>query len=388
MKSSPSKLLLADRDPQVHNFFDRYFGPYFEIFSVFTGTDATSRLIDAGPFAFCIVSSELQGTSGLKVLEQAKELHCDTIRILLAPEYSEVLFTKAITQARVWHILRTPLDYVETQKILQNGQAQYEQQLQKRELLSGKTRDLKQELAHLDRLAQIGTLATGIGHEFNNLAVVSRSLADDIDASIRTQQSLREDTREDIQWIGDRIESYARQFMTLGEFTGTSIPSALDLCSLFSSTLETLQLLGRLRYVSIQYNCPDEPVFIEAVEAEITQVVMNLLNHAADAMKRSGERNAITLRVYRDLSSKFAIMEISEFATHLNFEVPETHFLERRPAEISSGLSLTVARNIIEAHGGQLSFGCSSQEGSWIRVNFPLFGKDLIGLEDTAVETG
>jgi signal transduction histidine kinase len=117
------------------------------------------------------------------------------------------------------------------------------------------------------------------------------------------------------------------------------------------------------------------PLLIQADAAQIKQVLINLVQNAAESMNGSG---TITLRTRQDRKrlarneTDVVILEVADTGKGIAPEV------ERRlfdpfftTKETGTGLGLSIAARIIEKHGGDLEYQTQPNHGTTFRVVLP-----------------
>jgi two-component system NtrC family sensor kinase len=109
---------------------------------------------------------------------------------------------------------------------------------------------------------------------------------------------------------------------------------------------------------------------VPCMVAHINQVAMALMLNAAQAIEGHGR---ITVRSGLDVTH--AWFEVSDSGCGMRPEViPRIFdpFFTTRPVGQGTGLGLTVARDIVQAHGGRIEVHSTLGEGSTLRVYLPL----------------
>jgi signal transduction histidine kinase len=113
---------------------------------------------------------------------------------------------------------------------------------------------------------------------------------------------------------------------------------------------------------------PDLPaVFVRADAAALEQLFLNLLLNAAQALALGGTTTATLSRV-----DGHAEVSIRDTGRGIEAERLATIFeplASTRPG--GTGLGLTIARRIAEAHGGRIDIESTRGEGTTVRVTLP-----------------
>lgn len=117
---------------------------------------------------------------------------------------------------------------------------------------------------------------------------------------------------------------------------------------------------------------PDKPITIYADKARIFQVLANLLSNA---LKFTTE-GIIFVRATRNDGTKEAIITITDSGTGIDPEIlPHLFSKFKSKSEKGLGLGLYIAKNIVEAHGGEIgAYNNTNGKGATFSVKIPLNG--------------
>lgn len=221
------------------------------------------------------------------------------------------------------------------------------------------------QMLHTARLSALGTMASGIAHEINNpLAVISTGIQqletlfdhgfpDPVNISRIIQTTLRHVSR--VHKIVEGLRNLSRD--------GSSDPFALiAVGEILTETLELCQ--ERFRVHGIELDWPHVPsdLKIECRSSQISQVLLNLLNNAYDAVE--------------SLEEKWVRVELSEDNGYVTLSVTDSGatpaeaargklfipFYSTKTKATGTGLGLSISKSIVESHHGDilLDTGCSN----------------------------
>jgi PAS domain S-box-containing protein len=230
---------------------------------------------------------------------------------------------------------------------------------------------MQAELMRADRMAMIGTLATGVAHEVNNpltyVLVHLRRLRALLPAMIpqagdraRVEQLVSEalDGSERVARIVRDLLSFARPGGDEGQ--AVEVAGVLDSVILLArSSLEQRVRVER-RYEVVP------PAHADA--ARLAQVFLNLVLNAVQAFSADAPaRNQIVASVRGDRS--WIEIEIADNGPGIagqDLQRVFDPFFTTKPPGSGTGLGLTISRAIVEAFGGELTL--RSEEGSGARA--------------------
>lgn len=208
------------------------------------------------------------------------------------------------------------------------------------------------------QFSALGEMAGGIAHEiYNPLAIVSGNL-ELLDMQFKNKENYDDKIRKKIESSQTAVSRIVKIIKTLRLFTqqseqdpmvATSISQILD--NTLSFCHEKLKSEG---FVIIVNEIPD--VYILCQPFQITQVMLNLINNAQEALS---ENPQFEKKIYIDINRIPNFLEIKiKNATHpLDPEVRERifqPFFTTKTTGLGTGLGLSTSRKIIEKHSGQL----------------------------------
>jgi two-component system nitrogen regulation sensor histidine kinase GlnL len=239
-------------------------------------------------------------------------------------------------------------------------------------------RNLQQVVAEREALSAFGSIAAGVAHEVKNPLGGIRGAAEIL--ASRSSDAKTLDAAELIVREVDRIASLLDDFMifTHGEavrFIPTNIHRVLD------DVLELLSMDPLSRRVAVErlYDPSLPDVLIDT--DRLTQVFLNLLRNALQAMEQEPGRLVITTRMLLDRhlttpqGEHFPslLVEVSDSGPGIPEELLgklATPFFSTRPG--GTGLGLAISRHWVARHGGTLRIESQPGEGTRVRVELPL----------------
>jgi len=233
-------------------------------------------------------------------------------------------------------------------------------------------RQSEAQLFATDRLASVGTLAAGVAHEINNpLAAVIANLelaVADLQA-IGVGGELLEEVK-DAREAAERVRLIVRD---LRLFSRAEEPrrGRVDVREVLESTLR--MAWHEIRHRARLVKAFDEIPAVEANEARLGQVFLNLVINAAHAIPEGrAETNQIRVATHKD--EQHVVVEIADTGVGMSNELMEhifTPFFSTRPAGIGTGLGLPICRRLVEDIGGELRVTSRPGKGSTFTILLP-----------------
>lgn len=227
------------------------------------------------------------------------------------------------------------------------------------------------------RLSALGQLSAGIAHEVNNpLAVISgmaRSLLRMADRGTLGEA----DVRRNAARITETTERIAKIVKSLRHIARDDSREDFRIVSLRDVVEECLDLCReRFRLHSVDLFCPeiDPALTIRSREAQIAQILLNLLQNAFDAAAESAGEKWVRLDV--TIRDTFLLLSVTDSGPGIPAELRPRimePFFTTKPVGKGTGLGLSISRSIAEAHSGSLEL-CAGEGHTKFVLTLPLAG--------------
>ena len=230
------------------------------------------------------------------------------------------------------------------------------------------------QMFNSQKLVDLGTLAAGVAHELNSPLQVITGLSESL--LNRVKQGDYDPARlnqnlDTINRSGWRCAEIVRSLLTYAR-ASTSQIQLHDLNSLVRDTLLLIehQLRSWSNITAVTELAPQLPQLL-CDRNQITQVLINLLTNARDAMPEGGE---ITIRTLHEAATAHLILQVSDNGPGM----PETTrarifepFFTTKPAGKGTGLGLYIVAGIVRAYGGEILVESALGKGTTFTLAFP-----------------
>ncbi len=222
-------------------------------------------------------------------------------------------------------------------------------------------RELEAQLAQAHRLEAVGRVAGGVAHDFNNLLTIIVA-----NASLMADSSSNDASVAEIRAAAQRGAQLTRQLLAFSRQQKLE-PRAFDLAALVT---EERAMLARLipESIRIEVTRPQGPVWAHADPGQISQVVLNLVVNARDAMASGGTLHISVARADGDR----VVLHVRDTGAGM-----DAHTLERAfepffttKGSVGTGLGLATVHGIVTQSGGQIRVR-SGAEGTEFEVTLP-----------------
>lgn len=244
-------------------------------------------------------------------------------------------------------------------------------------------RRLAEKAMQSQKMEAIGTLASGVAHEFNNLLAII-SLASEQMARYPDATAIVE-TAQTIQKTVARGKHIARQLL---DFSRAEQPEKcpVELWRLVDEIATTLRRLLK-KNVTVQAARAVDQAWIMGNDKQLYQVLLNLGINAGDAMPRGGTLT-FSLSTSRYGEKDYAVIRVKDTGTGMSPDVKarifEPFFTTKGPGK-GTGLGLSVAHGIVTAHDGRIEVESELGKGTTFTLIFPLLERAQPSVSETRV---
>ena len=232
---------------------------------------------------------------------------------------------------------------------------------------------LREQLLRAQRLSSVGTLASSVAHEFNNILTTLINYAKlglrpncDEPSRLQALEKILKGSQRAATIINSML-GFARNHNMLRELT--------DLIELVEEVLVLTDKDLSKHQVHVEKKYYDRPK-VAVVRGQIEQILLNLVINARQAMPRGGR---LLIEVRENKAAQTAEVRISDSGVGIPPDqlrlIFEPFYSTKEPDEHGhggSGLGLSVCRQIIEQHQGRIRVESLVGKGSKFTVKLPL----------------
>ena len=230
------------------------------------------------------------------------------------------------------------------------------------------------ELAHVNRFSTAGELTASIAHEINQplgSILTNTETAQEILKAPNPDIGELNEILADILKDDQRATEVIRRMRSLLKKAPFELKN-LDLNDVARDTVEFLSSFAVGRKVELASLITQNALPILGDHVQLQQVILNLVVNGIDAMKDTpSENRIISIRTSR--VENFAQIYVSDRGPGIPEgklkEVFEPFFTSKAEG---MGMGLSIARTIVEAHGGQISAKNRDHDGATFRIRLPL----------------
>jgi PAS domain S-box-containing protein len=220
------------------------------------------------------------------------------------------------------------------------------------------------------KLEAIGTLASGIAHEFNNLLAIISLANEQMQMNTKNEEILK--NTQTIQKIVVRGKHIARQMLDFSRSEQTE-KQPIELSRLINEITTTLRRLLK-KNITVQAVQFVEQAWIMGNDKQLYQVLLNLGINADDAMPNGGILS-YGLSISRYNGKLYAVVRVQDTGTGIAPEVKARMFepfFTTKSVGKGTGLGLSIVHGIVKAHDGQIEVETELGKGTTFTLIFPI----------------
>ena len=231
---------------------------------------------------------------------------------------------------------------------------------------------LGNQLAHLDRQRGFGLVAASLAHELNQPLTAILASAQAAQRGTAANRLNPAQGRE----LLDKIILNTRRISVITERVRSFIrPAQLDLgpVDLEKITREMLELVKldlQRQGVRVAFQVGGEPVLVQGDAVQLSQVVLNVLRNAIEAVQQVKDRS---IGIQLTPSASEALLSIRDTGPGLDPELADQVGMPYFSTKDEGlGLGLSISSAILRQHQGELVIGNAEGGGACVDIRLPL----------------
>jgi signal transduction histidine kinase len=251
---------------------------------------------------------------------------------------------------------------------IENSQRELEERVTARtselESALAELKETQETLVRKEKLATLGVLAGGVGHELRNPLGVMTNAVYYLGAVLKEAPA---EVKEYLSILGTQIALSEKIVGDLLDFARIK-PPEFQVVSVRQIVDEQLARAGSLEGVTVKHDFPANLPTIRVDRVQIGQVVLNLITNALQSMNGNA---ALTLRC-RAEPDGFVRLDVIDTGTGMTPAQMERLFEPLFTTKTRGiGLGLAVSRRLAQANGGVISVASTPGAGTTMSVSLP-----------------
>lgn len=257
---------------------------------------------------------------------------------------------------------------------------------------------IEQSMMRQEKLAAIGQLAAGVAHELNNpLGFIYSNLSSllsymenyhaFIDEALSASAALQKVAEQldlfylktdTIDLIEESLEGARRSREIIANLRAFSHPDdkSLKTINLVELASDTVRISNtQVKHVAnLQFCCRESELYIDGNMTQLTQVILNLLNNATQAVAHGRGEITVSLAKVGHWAT-LSVQDNGEGICDEDLAHIFEPFFTTKDIGAGTGLGLSISRAIIEQHSGTLTLDWTGCSGSCFVVSLPVSSK-------------
>jgi two-component system sensor kinase FixL len=254
--------------------------------------------------------------------------------------------------------------------ISERKQAQEQLEIREQEL-----QQIRNRMAHMDRLNVMGEMATGIAHELNQPLTAIATYAQASSRLLDTTIKNTDDLSHSLNQINEQAQRAGEVIRRLRAMVTKQVHSRqrVNLRELILEAIELSKTDSRTQNISIEASFTDIEVIVEIDSVQIQQVILNLIRNALDAMEDANMKKNKHLIIKVEKNTEFVHIAIIDNGPGLqNIDASDIFNPFTSTKKHGMGIGLAICRSIIIAHEGNLQFNSENKTGTEFYFTLPI----------------
>ncbi|MEE8419037.1 MAG: ATP-binding protein [Dehalococcoidales bacterium] len=230
---------------------------------------------------------------------------------------------------------------------------------------------MEEQLKHAQVLAVLGEMTAGIAHEIGNpLASIVLFSETAMKGVNDTKQ-----TKKDLKVIHDEAQRAGKLMKDLLAYSRKIEPDMgrINVHSVIGKVASMLNYRLNVMSVQITMNLQQAPVYIRGDTAQLTQVFMNIILNAEEAVRGKGNGN---IEISDKIKSGRVLISIADDGSGIlneNLDKIFLPFFTTKDIGKGTGLGLSTSYGIISGHGGSITAWNNEAGGATFTIELPLY---------------
>lgn len=235
--------------------------------------------------------------------------------------------------------------------------------------------ELKKEKVRRIQLAKmttLGEMAAGIAHEINNPLMIMMAATSKIKKrlhELNISDSEAEKSSEKIAEMSDRINKIVKGLLYFSRDGQKDPMQVTSIEKVIKDSLGLIEEKIRWHKIDLQIEVNESSGKIYCRPWEVSQILVNLINNAIDAMENKSEKK---LLIRAEQKASKVLVQVKDSGGGVSPEIYEKifqPFFTTKDVGKGVGLGLSIAKGIAEDHQATLSLK-NSQEGAEFNLEF------------------
>lgn len=236
------------------------------------------------------------------------------------------------------------------------------------------------------KLAFIGELAAGIGHEINNPLSIILANAEMLLAQSSPLDPSNNSSRKSLESIfnaSERAAKIVKGLKSISRLNSEVVMAEIEEINyICKSTVEMMQGLYKNKGIDISYQSPNCDCYVQIDIVRFQQVLINLIENAKDAVLDNDEKKIL---IMLEQKATHYLLKVSDNGAGISDDIKDKifePFYTTKSLGKGTGLGLSVINTIIQSVGGVISIESGKESGTTFIIELPAQTNKLAKVEE------
>jgi len=235
-------------------------------------------------------------------------------------------------------------------------------------------------MEHNSKLASIGKLAAGVGHEINNPLTIVQGLLSITELELNDLGVLTPSVKEKYERIEialSRIGTIVKGLRSLSRVDSLQL-APFNLYDLLEETFKLVKDVYLRAGIEISFEGENINCIVNGSRGRLQQVLINLISNARDAVEH---RPVKTIKIRLSTNADNHLVSIEDSGSGVPLEIRQKifePFFTTKDASQGTGIGLSMVNTIIKEHQGEIALESEVNQGTTFTITLPHFTHTII----------
>jgi len=284
---------------------------------------------------------------------------------------------KEISQHQLGHLMEHPACIMTDFLILKDVLSKQQEKIKKLEIEKLENQILEQQKInqHQSKLATIGEIASGVGHEISNPLTIASLNNAMILKKMKDGEISYDEIRSRLEKQTAVYERMSKILMGLKTFTRIDDEQEEIFCiqKEVKTIFEMLFEIFKNNSIELKYEYDQDDIYIQAGKGLFHQTVMNLISNARDAVKNKPHPEIqVSIKKLSQNKASVSVKDNGEGISEENKVRILRPFFTTKASGEGTGIGMTIVQNFVHKSNAELLIDSSVGQGSTFTIIFDL----------------
>jgi len=233
-------------------------------------------------------------------------------------------------------------------------------------------KDTQQQLVRAEKMASLGVLIAGIGHEINNPLNYIKGGIDGIKQYFKSNKlDLDKETIEYVKIMDEGVGRAAAILKGLSH-AARQTDTMMESCNIHQILDNTLLILSNSlkEKISVRKDYSKDGIVVKGNDGKLHQLFINIITNAEQAIEKSGK-----IKISTKSLNNYALITVEDNGVGISTEninkIADPFYTTKDPG-VGTGLGMYIANSIVEEHGGSWEINSEENKGTKVIIRLPV----------------